>query len=244
MESHLQYLLLFHPRTAHNAVYVIIYLSFIKCLINFIVRGIKKVNVNERDLYRLSILKKMCEITDYNISVQIGQTQQIIQLFQIKTEEEFETFLGAITYLTQKGYIYSKLIPMLGGTEIFMIQLTAYGLDVIETIERNNSLEKYEDDFSSTSMIKLQNISNSNIIINSPNSVITLTNTIDAIKALTETADSDKEELIKQVTELSSCSDNKSKFWEKAKSVLGWVIDKGADAAIAVLPYILENMNK
>lgn len=201
-------------------------------------------NVNERDLYRLSILKKMCEITDYNISVQIGQTQQIIQLFQIKTDEEFETFLGAITYLTQKGYIYSKLIPMLGGTEIFMIQLTAYGLDVIETIERNNSLEKYEEDFSSTSMIKLQNISNSNIIINSPNSVITLTNTIDAIKALTETADSDKEELIKQVTELSSCSDNKSKFWEKAKSVLGWIIDKGADAAIAVLPYILENMNK
>lgn len=243
MESHPQYLLQFHPRTAHNAVYVIIYLSFIKYLINFIVRGIKKVNVNERDLYRLSILKKMCEITDYNISVQIGQTQQIIQLFQIKTDEEFETFLGAITYLTQKGYIYSKLIPMLGGTEIFMIQLTAYGLDVIETIERNNSLEKYEEDFSSTSMIRLQNISNSNIIINSPNSVITLTNTIDAIKALTETADSDKEELIKKVTELSSCSDNKSKFWEKAKSVLGWVIDKGADAAIAVLPYILENMN-
>lgn len=200
-------------------------------------------NVNERDLYRLSILKKMCEITDYNISVQIGQTQQIIQLFQIKTDEEFETFLGAITYLTQKGYIYSKIIPMLGGiTQIFMIQLTAYGLDVIETIERHNSLEKYEEDFSSTSMIKLQNISNSNIIINSPNSVITLTNTIDAIKTLTETADSDKEELIKQVTELSSWSNNKSKFWEKAKSVLGWVINKGADAAIAVLPYILENM--
>ena len=123
-----------------------------------------------------------------------------------------------------------------------MIQLTSYGLDLIETIERNNSIEKFEGDFSSDSMIKLQNISHSNIIINSPNSVITLTNTIDAIKALTETADSDKEELIKQVTELSSCSDNKSKFWKKAKSVLGWVIDKGADAAIAVLPYILENM--
>ena len=129
----------------------------------------------------------MCEITDYNISVQIGQTQQIVQLFQIKTDEEFETFLGAITYLAQKGYIYSKIIPMLGGaTQIFMIQLTAYGLDVIETIERNNSLEKYEEDFSSTSMIKLQNISNSNIIINSPNSVITLTNTIDAIKTQTQ----------------------------------------------------------
>lgn len=200
-------------------------------------------NVNERDLYRLSILKKMCEVTDYDITIQIGQTPQIIELFGLKTDDEYQKFLSSIAYLTDKGYINSKLIPMANGiTKIFMIQLTAYGLDVIETIERNNSLEKYEEDFSSTSMIKLQNISNSNIIINSPNSVITLTNTIDAIKALTETAESDKEELIKQITELSSCSDNKSKFWEKAKSVLGWVINKGADAAIAVLPYILENM--
>ena len=200
-------------------------------------------NVNERDLYRLSILKKMCEVTDYDITIQIGQTPQIIELFGLKTDDEYQTFLSSIAYLTDKRYINSKLIPMANGiTKIFMIQLTAYGLDLIETIERNNSIEKFEEDFSSTSMIKLQNISNSNIIINSPNSVITLTNTIDAIKALTETADSDKEELIKQVTELSSCSDNKSKFWEKAKSVLGWVIDKGADAAIAVLPYILENM--
>ena len=201
-------------------------------------------NVNERDLYRLSILKKMCEVTDYDITIQIGQTPQIIELFGLKTDDEYQTFLSSIAYLTDKGYINSKLIPMANGiTKIFMIQLTAYGLDLIETIERNNSIEKFEEDFSSTSMIKLQNISNSNIIINSPNSVITLTNTIDAIKALTETADSDKEELIKQVTELSSCSNNKSKFWEKAKSVLGWVIDKGADAAVAVLPYILENMN-
>lgn len=200
-------------------------------------------NVNERDLYRLSILKKMCEVTDYDITFQIGQTSQIIELFQLKTDKEYQTFLSAIAYLTDKGYIASKVIPMANGiTRIFMIQLTAYGLDVIETIERNNSLDKYEDDFSSTSMIKLQNISNSNIIINSPNSVITLTNTIDAIKALNETSEPDKEELIKQVTDLSSCTDNKSKFWDKAKSVLGWAIDKGADAAIAVLPYILENM--
>ena len=129
-----------------------------------------------------------------------------------------------------------------GITKIFMIQLTASGLDLIETIERKASLTKYENDFSSTSLIQLQNISNSNIIINSPNSTITLTNTIDAIRALNDTSELDKEELIKQVTDLSSCTDNKSKFWDKAKSVLGWVIDKGADAAIAVLPYILENM--
>lgn len=94
-------------------------------------------NVIERDWYRLSILKKLCEVTDYNISVQIGQTPQIIELFQLKTEEEFQTFLGAITYLTEKGYIESKIIPMLGSyANIFMIKLTAYGLDLIENIER------------------------------------------------------------------------------------------------------------
>ena len=94
-------------------------------------------NVIERDWYRLSILKKLCEVTDYNISVQIGQTPQIIELFQLKTEEEFQTFLGAITYLTEKGYIESKIIPMLVSyANIFMIKLTAYGLDLIENIER------------------------------------------------------------------------------------------------------------
>lgn len=200
-------------------------------------------NVNERDFYRLSILKKMCEVTDYDVTFQIGQTPEIIKLFQLDTDEKYQNFISAIAYLSEKGYIASKLIPMAHGiTKIFMIQLTASGLDLIETIERKASLTKYENDFSSTSLIQLQNISNSNIIINSPNSTITLTNTIDAIRALNETSELDKEELIKQVTDLSSCTDNKSKFWDKAKSVLGWVIDKGADAAIAVLPYILENM--
>lgn len=200
-------------------------------------------NVNERDFYRLSILKKLCEVTDYNISVQLIQAKQIIEIFQLQTDEEYETFLGAITYLTQKGYIDSKTIPMAHGfTQIFMLQLTAYGLDLIETIERKASITKYENDFSSTSLIQLQNISNSNIIINSPNATITLNNTIDAIKALNGATAADKEELINQVTELSSCVDNKNKFWDKAKSVLGSIIDKGADAAIAVLPYILENI--
>ena len=201
-------------------------------------------NVIERDLYRLSILKKLCEVTDYNISVQIGQTPQIIELFQLKTEEEFQTFLGAITYLTEKGYIESKIIPMLGSyANIFMIKLTAYGLDLIENIERDNTLDKYKNDFSSSSMIKLQNISNSNIIINSPNSVITLTNTIDAINSIKDYSTAEKEELIKKITELSKYQNNKSKFWEKSKNILAWIVDKGAETAIAILPYILENLH-
>lgn len=201
-------------------------------------------NVIERDWYRLSILKKLCEVTDYNISVQIGQTPQIIELFQLKTEEEFQTFLGAITYLTEKGYIESKIIPMLGSyANIFMIKLTAYGLDLIENIERDNTLDKYKNDFSSSSMIKLQNISNSNIIINSPNSVITLTNTIDAINSIKDYSTAEKDELIKKITELSTYQNNKSKFWEKSKNILTWIVDKGAETAIAILPYILENLH-
>ena len=98
----------------------------------------------------------MCEVTDYDITFQIGQTPQIIELFQLKTDDEYKTFLSAIAYLTDKGYIASKLIPMAHGfTQIFMIQLTAYGLDVIETIERNTSLDKYEEDFSATSIFSI-----------------------------------------------------------------------------------------
>ena len=50
-------------------------------------------NVNERDLYRLSILKKMCEVTDYDITIQIGQTAKIIELFGLKTDDEYQTKL-------------------------------------------------------------------------------------------------------------------------------------------------------
>ena len=197
--------------------------------------------VEERDLYRLSILKKMCEVTDYNISIQIGQGPQVIELFNIQTDDEYNTFIGAITYLTEKHYIESKLIPMANGiTTIFMIKLTAYGLDLIEKIERKKSIIQYENDFSSSSIIKLQNISDSNIIINSPNSVITLTNTIDAINSLKDFSSPDKESLVNQITDLSSY--NKNNVWEKTKKIFSWLADKSADAAIAVLPYILEQL--
>lgn len=92
-------------------------------------------------------------------------------------------------------------------------------------------------------MIKLQNISNSNIIINSPNSVITLTNTIDAINSIKDYSTAEKDELIKKITELSTYQNNKSKFWEKSKNILTWIVDKGAETAIAILPYILENLH-
>ena len=127
-------------------------------------------NVQQRDFYRLNILKKLCEVTDYNISIQIGQTKKICDLYNVETEEEFSTLLGAINYLTQKGYITSKIITMMGGnTQIFMIQLTALGLDMIESIERKTSTEKYENDFSREAIISLSNINNSTVIINSPN---------------------------------------------------------------------------
>ena len=42
------------------------------------------------------------------------------------------------------------------------------------------------------------------------------------------------------IEKLKSSGEDKNKLWEKAKSVIGWILDKGVDVAIASLPYIMQ----
>ncbi len=44
--------------------------------------------VIERDEYRLNILKKLCEATEYNCGNEVVQTGEIIELFGLQTDEE------------------------------------------------------------------------------------------------------------------------------------------------------------
>lgn len=41
----------------------------------------------------------------------------------------------------------------------------------------------------------------------------------------------------------SKAARDKSKFWDKAKEILKFIADKGADTAIATLPYIIASLN-
>ena len=125
----------------------------------------EKMTVIERDEYRLNILKKLCEVTDHNIRIGIVQTDEIIKLFGIQTGEEYVTFSGAIDYLKQKGYLTCEIKEFVDGSvAIYMLKLTAHGLDVVERIERKAPLAEYENDFSKEAVISVGNIQNSSVI--------------------------------------------------------------------------------
>jgi hypothetical protein len=64
--------------------------------------------------------------------------------------------------------------------------------------------------------------------------------TVSAIEKIPESSLSqeDKEILLGKLTSIKGCSDKKTR-WDKCKGILKWLADKSADAAIAVLPYLV-----
>lgn len=196
--------------------------------------------IEERDLYRLSILKKLCVETDFDLNESIMQMNKIIQVFGIETDEQYKTFLSAVSYLNQKGYLESKTVPVLRGVQLYSIKPTVYGIDLIERIERKTSLSSYEEDFSRSAIMSLGNINNSNVVINSSNVSITLTDTVSKINELPDCALSEEEkvEIISQLNEIKSQVQDKQTRWEKIKGILRWIADKSVDVGVAVLPYL------
>ena len=86
---------------------------------------------------------------------------------------------------------------------------------------------------------------NSNVI----NQIVILTNEeiIEKIEDNTFLDDESKKELISElnkIEEIKNSSDSKSNKWKKAKCILSFIIDKGADIAIMFIPKILEAISK
>lgn len=95
---------------------------------------------------------------------------------------------------------------------------------------------------------------NSGITINNTNTNsnnITLNMSIDEIKENitdnTYLSDIAKQELLNKLDEiiaLQKSKESKAKKWDKAKSILSFLLDKGADIAIMYIPQILSAINK
>lgn len=201
--------------------------------------------VRERGEYRLNILKKLCEATGGNIRIGVPQMDEIIELFEIQTDEEYVTFLGAIDYLKQKGYLTCEIKEFVDGSvDIYMLKLTARGLDVVGRIEQKIPLAEYENDFLKEAVVSVGNIQNSSVIINSPNASVTFNQTVRTINQLDDSIlkSDDKEALISLLQELDSAQKTKESKWNKAKGILKWLADKSVDVGIVVLPYILDNL--
>ena len=89
-------------------------------------------------------------------------------------------------------------------------------------------------------------IFNTNNNTNTNSNNITLNMSIDDIRENildnTYLSDAAKEELLKkldEIIELQKSKESKSKKWDKAKGILSFLLDKGADIAIMYIPQIL-----
>ena len=60
-------------------------------------------------------------------------------------------------------------------------------------------------------------------------------------------SDSEKKELLMkldEIEELQKSEESKSKKWDRAKKLLSFILDKGADIAIMYIPQIMKAINK
>lgn len=77
---------------------------------------------------------------------------------------------------------------------------------------------------------------------------VTFNETRNKINQIDDTifSEDDKETLIGYLSTLDNLKEKEdhNKFWEKSKKVLAFLADKGADAAIAMLPYIISGLTK
>lgn len=106
--------------------------------------------------------------------------------------------------------------------------------------------------------LKLANINSVNISYNSPLSTVTNTNTntnnvsVD-IKIITEQidqlptdllTDEEKNQLNDDLYSLEreKITEDKNKIWQKTKPILKFISEKGADVAIAAMPYIINSL--
>lgn len=121
-------------------------------------------------------------------------------------------------------------------------------LNYVENINEEKEKREYELELA---RFKQQNISaNAEVISNqsvTTNYETSITNTIELINNISKEklSDNDKKTLQEYIYTLDGIKNtkDKNKFWEKTKDVLHFIADKCADAAIAILPYIISGLN-
>lgn len=108
-----------------------------------------------------------------------------------------------------------------------------------------------QEEASKSSMIPVNvNITNNNNNSNSNSNIINVLTIDELRKQIEENTfldDDSKEELyekLNEIEELKQSKESKSKKWIKAKAILSFILDKGADIAIMFIPQILAALSK
>ena len=123
---------------------------------------------SERQALRLKILKQTCEILDYDLNKSILQDK----IPEIYKDIDLNEVTKQLMFLGEKGYLKITKIAYQGEEYPGRIRLNTSSIDLIERIESNNNIDAYENDFSKDSIVLYGNITNSQVIMNSANSNI------------------------------------------------------------------------
>lgn len=132
----------------------------------------KTMTALERQQLRLRILKVICEYLHFDLNNTMVEKGTIFELIPDIDKEEI---IKNILYLGEKGYLKYSLIHLHGYAFPTMIQLLIPAIDLVEKMEMKMPTDEYENDFSKTAITNFSNITNSQIIVNSPGSNITIT---------------------------------------------------------------------
>ena len=143
-----------------------------------------------------------------------------------------------------KGFHNYVYIPGVETNEIENIKIAKGKLEYL--LNRVDNPDLYNKPSSSgTTIVNTNNNTNTNT------NTVTLNMSIDEIRDNiadnTYLSDDAKKELLDkldEIIELQKSKESKAKKWNKAKSILSFLLDKGADIAIMYIPQILSAINK
>lgn len=175
-----------------------------------------------------TMIKKDIELCDDYISENMATNTQVNALLG-KYIMDYPSF--------NKGIIAYASVPGYETNEIENIKIIKSKLEYL--LNRVDNPDLYND--SKSSGITISTVNN-----NTNSNNVSLNMSVEDIRSNindnTYLSDSDKSELLKkldEILELQKSKDNKSQKWNKAKKILGFLLDKGADIAIMYIPQIL-----
>lgn len=175
-----------------------------------------------------TMIKKDIELCDDYISKNMATNAQVNALLG-KYIMDYPSF--------NKGIIAYASVPGNETNEIENIKIIKSKLEYL--LNRVDNPDLYND--SKSSRITISTVNN-----NTNSNNVSLNMSVEDIKSNidnnTYLSDSDKSELLKkldEILELQKSKDNKSQKWNKAKKILEFLLDKGADIAIMYIPQIL-----
>lgn len=198
--------------------------------------------MNAEDIERqaLEILKIIGEKLKYSTGRNnaISNFQSYIQnWFGYNTnDDEYNTFISCLSLLEGEGYIGVEWISLRWYKYPSFVWLTVQGFNKIKSNGNTNA----------TNPVSLGGISNSTItgstILVGQNNSSYINQGIINFDKISSLSEEEKQKLTELVTEFENEKESKDGVWKKAKAVLAFLLDKGADVFIAVIPYILTKM--